>query len=274
MLGLAKVLKENPIHRGRVSLLFQPAEEDGMGAQAVMDDIEFQKHSFDFVYALHNLPSYEMHRVVVKDNEFTANVKSIIIKLNGKTSHAAEPELGFNPSMAISEILNKAAELTNNNPEADDFFLITPIYLNMGELAYGISAGYGELHFTIRSWSTDLMNAQCDALLAFVNDSCSKHNLSPAISWTQVFHANISHPLAVEKIRNAAKELNLDLFERGYPFKWGEDFGLFTQKYPGAMFGIGAGIHTPALHNPDYDFPDEIIPTAVNMFHRIIKQIL
>lgn len=57
------------------------------------------------------------------------------------------------------------------------------------------------------------------------------------------------------------------------PFKWGEDFGLFTQKYKGMMFGIGSGLDCPALHNPDYDFPDEILPTAVNVFYGIVKEI-
>jgi metal-dependent amidase/aminoacylase/carboxypeptidase family protein len=57
-----------------------------------------------------------------------------------------------------------------------------------------------------------------------------------------------------------------------YPFKWGEDFGLFTQKYKGAMFGLGAGMKTPALHNPDYDFPDEITTTGIQQFYTILKE--
>ena len=274
LLGLAKLLVENPISKGSVALLFQPAEENGMGAEAVMSDPEFQQYTFDFVFALHNLPFYNLNTIVVKNSEFTANVKSMIIKLHGKTSHAAEPELGINPSSAISRILLKAEEMTNNNPEKKDFFLVTPIFLSMGELAYGISAGYGEVHFSIRSWSTELMNEQCDVLLRYINDVSKSDGLSPEISWTQVFHANLNHPRAVEHIRKAAAKLSLEIEERAYPFKWGEDFGLFTQKFPGAMFGIGAGQNSPALHNPDYDFPDEILPNAVSMFYNIIHQIL
>jgi amidohydrolase len=274
LLGLAKLLSERPLPSGKVVLLFQPAEEDGMGAQAVVSDPVFQVHTFDFVFALHNLPGYAMHTVVVKNHEFTANVKSLIIKLHGKTSHAAEPELGWNPSSAISKILLKAEELTFNTPESKDFFLITPVFLNMGELAYGISAGYGEIHFTIRSWSTKLIDEKCDALLQYVQEVCGLDKLKPDISWTQVFQANVNDPVAVNYVRKAASLLNLDLHERGYPFKWGEDFGLFTQRFPGAMFGIGAGEDTPALHNPDYDFPDEILANSVHMFYNIIHQIV
>jgi amidohydrolase len=271
LLGLAVLLTKQAITKGKVILLFQPAEEDGMGAKAVLNDVAFKNISIDYAFALHNLPDYPLHEIVVKEQEFTGNVKSIIIKLNGKTSHAAEPEKGINPSLAIAELLQYADEITLNDPSAKDFFLVTPIHVNMGELAYGISAGYGEVHFTIRSWSTTLMEEKSNALVNFIKQIAKSHQLEPDISWTQVFAANINHPKAVENIINSAKNNNYNITERMYPFKWGEDFGLFTQQFKGAMFGLGAGLETPALHNPDYDFPDEILPTGINMFHQIIK---
>jgi len=271
LLGLAVLLSKEPITKGTILLLFQPAEENGMGAEAVIKDKTFKNINIDYVFALHNLPGYPLNQIVVKDNEFTGNVKSIIIKLNGKTAHAAEPEKGHNPSLAIAELLQYADQITLNEPAKKDFFLATPIHLNMGELAYGISAGYGEVHFTIRSWSSTLMEEKSTALVNHIEQVCKLHNLEPEISWTQVFVANINHPKAVESIRNAAKNNGFMVSERLYPFKWGEDFGLFTQKFKGAMFGVGSGIDTPSLHNPDYDFPDEILPTGINMFHQIIK---
>jgi amidohydrolase len=274
LLGLAMELSATPISSGKVFLLFQPAEENGMGAQQVLDDPLFQQHSFDLVFALHNLPGFETHDIILKSQEFNANVKSIIIRLTGKTSHAAEPEKGHNPAMAISETIQYAEQCTNNHPEQADFFLITPIHIQMGELAYGISAGYGEIHLTIRSWSTELMERQCADLEKFILDLTDKHHLIADISWTQVFYANINHPDAVEVIRRAAKSSGLCLQEIQVPFKWGEDFGLFTQQFPGAMLGLGAGLQTPALHNPDYDFPDEILPTGIAIFHQILHEIL
>lgn len=274
LLGLAQMLSEEVITRGKVLLLFQPAEENGTGAEAVLNDNAFKTERLDFVFALHNLPGYDTNVVVARDGEFTANVKSVILKMKGKTAHAAEPEQGINPSLAMAELLTYADNLTHNVLPDPDFFLMTPIHANLGDLAYGISAGYGELHFTIRSWSTDLMEKRSQEIVAVMKDICKKHQLVSDISWTQVFHANINHPDAVEMIRRAAEINNLELTERPYPFRWGEDFGLFTQKYKGAMFGIGAGTTCPALHNPDYDFPDEITPTCISMFHKIILQIL
>ncbi len=274
LLGLAKLLSEKPITRGKVLLLFQPAEENGAGAAAVLHDEEFQKETIDYVFALHNLPGYPLHEVVVKEQEFTGNVKSIILKMTGKTAHAAEPEQGHNPSMAISEIFIFANKITKNQPENSDFFLMTPVYATLGDLAYGISAGYGEVHFTIRSWSTDLMKIRSEEIVEFFQKTCKKHELHADISWTQVFHANINETKSVDLIRQSALQNGLSLTEREYPFRWGEDFGLFTQQYKGAMFGLGAGTDSPALHNPDYDYPDEITETGITMFYSIIQQIL
>lgn len=274
LLGLAKLLTEEPIVKGKVLLLFQPSEENGMGAEAVLHDEVFMHEKIDYVFALHNLPGYKTHEIVVKENEFTGNVKSIVLKMTGKTAHAAEPEKGNNPSMAIAEIFAFADKITHNKPEEPDFFLMTSVYATLGDLAYGISAGYGEVHFTIRSWDTCLMDKRSKEIVTFMEETCIKYKLVLDISWTQVFQANINHPEAVEYIRNAAKQNNFVLTERDYPFRWGEDFGVFTQSYKGAMFGLGAGTSTPALHNPDYDYPDEITESGIKMFYQIIQQIL
>lgn len=274
LLGLTKLLSEAPIEKGKVLLLFQPAEENGMGAEAILRDKVFSQEKIDYVFALHNLPGYKKHEIVVKENEFTGNVKSIILKMTGKTAHAAEPEQGDNPSMAIAEIFTYADKITHNKPEEPNFFLMTAVYATLGDMAYGISAGYGEVHFTIRSWDTDLMDQRSEEIVTFMEKTCKKYKLTPGISWTQIFKANINHPESVEFIRNAAKQNNLTLTERAYPFRWGEDFGVFTQLYKGAMFGLGAGVSTPALHNPDYDYPDEITESGIKMFYQIIQQIL
>jgi|TARA_R110000737_G_scaffold50895_2_gene71984 amidohydrolase len=272
MLGVARMLTENPIKKGKVVLLFQPAEENGMGAEAVLNDDHFQNLKFDYVFALHNIPGYPKNQIILKENIFNANVKSMIIKLKGKTAHAAEPEKGYNPGLALAEIMQYAEKITNNNPSAEDFFLITPVHMKMGDLAYGISAGEGELHLTIRSWDLKLFDEKCADLESFINNKCAEFNLKPEISWTQIFFANKNDNSANEFVRKAAKHNKFDIHEKTDPFKWGEDFGLFTQLFKGAMFGLGAGETTPALHNPDYDFPDDITSTGIRLFFQIIQE--
>jgi amidohydrolase len=274
MLGVAMLLTKKPIKNGQVVLLFQPSEENGMGAQAVLDDAEFKKLKFDFVFALHNIPGFEKNQIIIKERIFNANVKSMVIKLEGKTAHAAEPEKGYNPAIAISEILKFSKQLTFNKPDEPDFFLITPVHVKMGELAYGISAGSGEVHLTIRSWDLNLFKAKCQELESFIENICAFEKLSFRISWTQVFYANQNDDEAISYIRKAADANGFETHNMGHSFKWGEDFGLFTQRTKGAMFGLGTGKETPALHNPDYDFPDDITETGIKQFYQIIQEIL
>jgi metal-dependent amidase/aminoacylase/carboxypeptidase family protein len=77
----------------------------------------------------------------------------------------------------------------------------------------------------------------------------------------------------VEIVVQAAKENNLTIDKLGTPFKWSEDFSYFTLKYKGCMFGLGAGVNHPQLHNSDYDFPDELLKTGINVFFSIYNKI-
>jgi len=275
LLGLAERIRSSGIQKGKVHLLFQPGEENGTGAKAVIEDLkDADNKRFDYVVALHNLPGYEQKSVVVRDGAFTAYVISAVIKLNGKTSHAAEPELGHNPATVVARILTLSEQMTNNTPADEDFFLVTPVHVRMGEVAYGISAGQAEVHLTLRAWNKEELNKHSDKLIYAIRQFAEMKNIDCEIEWTHEFYANINNSEVVETLRSTANQNNYMLVESPHAFKWGEDFGLFTQRYKGAMFGIGSGKEHPALHNPDYDFPDEIIPVGVDMFYGFIDNIL
>lgn len=270
--GVAAWLAENRPENGRVLLLFQPAEENGEGAEAVLKDEKFSDINPEYVFALHNLPGFPLHQIVVKEGSFTAAVSSIVVQLKGKTSHAAEPEHGINPALAIAEILLETDKL-NVNVQADkNFTVITPVYVKMGEIAHGISAGEGELHLTVRTWTDENLNLAKSKIEAMVKRACERIGINYSTEWIQNFSANNNDVQAVNIIRKAANQNGFELFESPVPFKWGEDFGLFTQKYKGAMFGLGGGQNLPALHNPDYDFPDELLLTGIKQFIAIINE--
>ena len=269
--GLGSWISENPLKKGKVYLLFQPAEENGEGAKAVMGDTRFKDLQIDEVYALHNLPVYPIGQIVVKNNSFTSAVNSIILKLKGKTSHAAEPEKGYNPSLAVAQILEGIEAYQNNYPEKDDFRLVTPIYVTMGSQNYGISAGEAEIHLTLRSWTNEGLEELQNLVIQHASSVCSRHHLELEYHFLAHFYANINQKDCVETVRIAANNGHLVMSERSFPFKWGEDFGIFTTKFNGCMFGLGSGENQPALHNPDYDFPDSLIPTGITIFSEIIK---
>lgn len=274
LLGLAKRLSHKPIGSGKVALLFQPAEENGLGAQAVLEDPEFTPVQPDYVIALHNLPGYPMHQIVIRQGSFTAAVQSMTIKLKGKTAHAAEPEHGINPALAIAEVIKETEKLSNNNTERPDFAVVTPIHIEMGSEDYGISAGYGEVRLTIRCWTETHLSNLTENIEKIVQEITKEHLLNSEIELSHHFAANANNSGVVDIISECAHDLQLEIHHNPLPFKWGEDFGLFTQRFKGAMFGLGAGENTPALHNPDYDFPDQLIETGANIMYQIASKIL
>lgn len=274
LLGLAHWLRDHRPVKGKALLLFQPSEENGAGASAVLEDPRLSDLQLDYVFALHNLPGYPKHEILLKAGPFTAAVNSIIIKLYGKTSHAAEPENGINPALAIAEILTGSNALAVPDPERIDFALLTPVHIKMGEKAYGVSAGYGEIHLTLRTWKQASMQRLTARLQALIRQVAARYQLEVETEWSDPFHANRNDETAVELIRESARSQGISVRTLTMPIKWGEDFGLFTQRFPGALFGLGAGEQTPALHNPDYDYPDDLTPTGVNVFSGIVRRLL
>jgi len=277
---LAWLLHRSPIENGAVYLLFQPAEENGQGARSILQDPSF-KHivtshggRLDQVIALHNIPGFPLGQILIKEGNFTPAVRSIIVQYQGKTSHAAEPENGRCSAPAIAEFLQQALNMASADPNTAGFFLVSPIYMHMGEKSYGVTAGDGEIHLTIRSWENQLLDKRAHELEKLAERIGKEYGLQTQISWTEQFEANENHPDVISQIRNAAKALDLPTQQLAYPMKWGEDFGLFTRQFKGAMFGIGSGETHPALHNPDYDFPDVLIEPASNLFEQIIHDFL
>jgi len=272
--GLIFWLKEQSFSSGEVILLFQPAEENGEGAHRVLQDERFKELNTDYIFALHNIPKEPLHSIQLMEKGFSAEVQSFIVKLNGKESHAAEPENGINPALGLSEMIIAFSKLEVTKPEDENFALLTPIHINMGQKAYGISPANGELHYTMRTWSGVNMSVLKTQINTIVQGISEQYQLTYEIEWLEYFPAAANDDQSNAYISQAAKENNFQIINRPYPFKFGEDFGWFSREYKTAMFGLGAGEDTPALHNADYDFPDELLETGIAMFKSIILNIL
>ena len=144
----------------------------------------------------------------------------------------------------------------------------------MGQKAYGISPASGELHYTTRTWSSEKMTALKSEIEQIVERICNSNRLEYTVEWFEYFPASINNEECNKIVKKAAKANKMKIIERPYPFKFGEDFGWFSKRYRACMFGLGAGLETPPLHNVNYDFPDEIIGTGIDMFKTIITTII
>lgn len=271
--GLAKKISAHPPQKGKVVLLFQPAEEVEQGAYDVINHPDFITIQPDYMFALHNIPGEEKHKILIKKGSFTAASKGLTVKLYGKTSHAAEPENGINPAQAISKIIQELHQLRNRKNQFEDLILLTIIHIQLGEVAFGTSPGYAEIRITLRSFKNndmDLLSSQTEQIIKRI---AREENLKSTLKYSEVFPATVNDKECVKFIQEAARENQLSMESISKPFKWSEDFGYYTQKYKGGFFGLGAGINQAALHNPNYNFPDEIIDTGINVFFSIYHKI-
>jgi amidohydrolase len=271
LLRLAYLLKEKPIPNISISLIFQSAEENGKGArQVVNQSVLFDKNRPDYIFALHNVPGYDLSSIIIKGGVFTPSVISVKVYFYGKTSHAAEPEKGINPTFPIAEFLLKARERAEKAGPKHPIIL-APIELKIGKEAYGTSAGQGMIGLTLRSISPESLDEYKSWFQDNIIEACRIHNLDFSLKWFECFDAVHNNRKATDIIKNAVNKESLTMVTKEEPFNWGEDFGAYTKMVPGAMFGIGSGKDHAALHHPDYDFPDELIKPGSEMFYSIIK---
>jgi len=269
LVRLAQKISNNRPKKGKVVFLFQPAEEVEQGAKDIVDDCNFQKIKPDYIFALHNIPGEKKNTILVKSDSFSASSKGLIVKLLGKTSHAAEPQFGINPAIAISKIIKKLNAL--NKKMFKDFTLISIVYIKSGEIAFGISPGYAELHITLRAYENEdmkLLSIESEKIIAAIS---KEEKLNYTISYCEIFPAIVNDKECVKLVIKSADENKLEVKTMEKPFNWSEDFGYYTEKFKGGFFGLGAGVDQPALHNPNYDFPDDIIETGSNIFFSIYK---
>jgi metal-dependent amidase/aminoacylase/carboxypeptidase family protein len=155
-----------------------------------------------------------------------------------------------------------------------NYFLATPVQIRLGEKALGTSAGYAFVTYTLRAWDNSFLEEKKNEIEQRTGNIVKEQRgLDLQLTWSESFRTNRNHPDAFAIIRKAAITNRLNFNEKEEPLTWGEDFGLFTEKFKGAMFGMGAGNRWPSLHNPDYDFPDDLIEPGVKMFVSIAEEI-
>lgn len=268
--GLGEKLAAQRPANGEVVLLFQPAEETGEGARRILADPKFQQIKPDFAFALHNLPGFPLHQVVTRKGTFAAGSTGLTITLTGKTSHAAHPEAGINPALAIAQLIQILPKLTE---KLDSFALVTVIHAELGRLAFGTSAGKGSLSVTIRAFDQDDLESLIEMITQKAKKIASSEKLGCEFSFVESFAVSKNDPTAAQIAEEVMKEQALQVAEKPEPFRWSEDFGLFSQSCPSYLFGLGSGENCPQLHEPTYDFPDELIETGVRIFEGIARKV-
>jgi amidohydrolase len=274
LLGLSTMIHKHRPDIGRAILLFQPAEETGMGAANVIADPSFTQIRPDYAFAIHNLPGFERNHIVLADPVFSAGSVGMEIELTGKTSHAAEPENGINPALAVSNIIRSFNEVSSQPEIFDDFVLITIVQIILGEKAFGTSAGHALLRATLRALNERDFNSLISSAKYLAERTAKSERLKISIKTLEEFPVTANHPECTLLVKALISQNGWPAEHLEKPFRWSEDFGHFTKNCKGALVGIGSGLDHPKLHHPDYDFPDEILPMGIELLSSIYQKLL
>ncbi|PID66462.1 MAG: peptidase M20 [Gammaproteobacteria bacterium] len=272
ILQLAKAIAAKPPRRGRVVLLFQPAEETGEGANAVVADPQFSAIRCDECFALHNLPGYPLGEVIIRAGTFNCASRGMAIYLSGRTAHAAHPETGISPQLAVATLLQSFDDIPKQI-NADELRMITVVHCDMGEKVFGTTPADACLMATLRSESDVVMQQLVTACSDLVAQLAKQHHLQYHIDWADVFAASVNDERCVKEVVDAAKKTGNTVRWIDAPFRWSEDFGALSAASRGAMFAFGAGENQAQIHNPDYRFADALIQQGSDLFFEIYRQL-
>lgn len=271
--GLARVLARHRPAKGRVVLLYQPAEETGAGAAAVIADPRWGEIAPDYAFAIHNWPGVRVGRALLCAGVVNCASRGMRIRFAGRTSHASEPEKGVSPMPALAALMPGLAALSR--PESDaDFALVTITHCRMGAAAFGIAPGEGELWVTLRTRTDAGMAALVQAAEAQVRTAAEAAGLATEIDYHDIFRHCENAPEATAILVRVLDANAIAQSRDGLPERASEDFGLFGANAVSAMVFLGVGEETAPLHAPDYDFPDALIPLGTAVFVSVVEDVL
>ncbi len=272
--ALGRGLGRQRPRRGRVVLLFQPAEETGAGAAAVLADSRYEQLVPDYAFSLHNMPGIPFGRVALRPGPVNCASRGMRIVLEGRTAHASMPETGISPMAAMASLMPALTDLSEGDVSSADFTLVTVTYTVMGAPAFGVAPGQAEIWATLRTLLDSRMEALCAAAETLAHQTAKRNGLGCTISYHDVFRHCENDAEATGHLRAALDAENVPHDESGLPIRASEDFGRFGDTAKSAMLFLGAGEKHPALHNPDYDFPDDLIGVGARIFMRTVRTML
>ncbi|WP_424811099.1 amidohydrolase [Roseococcus sp. YIM B11640] len=275
LLGAAALLRDDPSWSGTVQLIFQPAEENGAGARAMIADGLFERFPMDQVFAFHNLPGLEAGTVGLRPGPILAQGGRIAITVKGHAGHAAKPHLTRDPIVAAAALVGALQSVVSRNVDPMEPAVLTIGTIHGGTVSNQIPESV-VLEGTVRSFRI----GQREEIVADIQRICG--GIGAAFGVEVTLEASRA---GLPTINSAAEaELGCEAAEAaGFPVKrdipastGGEDFAAMLQIVPGAMAWIGNGPSEPGreLHNPGYDFNDAILPVASGWLAGVAKRAL
>ena len=279
LLGAARYLAESRNFDGTAYLIFQPAEEGGGGGQVMVREGLFTRFPANQVYALHNWPGLPPGKIAVRAGPVMAATDEVQITVRGRGGHAAMPQLVVDPVVATAHIITALQTIVGRNVNPLDSAVVSIASMQTSQVgAFNVIPDEVRLVGTVRTFrpeTRDLAERRVREIVAKVADALGA---SAAISYTRGYPATVN----TDREADFAARVGEHVFGMGNvvtdpePTMGGEDFSYMLQERPGAyvFLGQGGGPHNCFLHNPGYDFNDEVIPLGAGYLAALVEEAL
>lgn len=277
LLGAAKLLSERKDFNGTVRFVFQPAEEPGKGAQAMIDDGLFERFPMDEIYGLHNMPQLPAGTIHTCKGGIMASEDNFVIHVKGRGGHASSPQNVIDPLVTGSQIVLSLQTIVARNADPCDTAVVSCTEFRTDGIHNAIPSNVWILGDT-RSFSTDTQKLIEKRMGEISRETCKMYGAECDFQYTHEFAPTYNWPecvdVAVEAAKNVVGESKVDSQCR--PLMGSEDFGRFLQKIPGCFVFIGGGtnenlLENTPLHNSFFDYNDDILVTGAEFFAELIR---
>ncbi len=281
LLAAAKHLSRHRHFDGTVYLIFQPAEEGGGGAREMIKDGLFEKFPMEAVFGAHNWPGMPVGMVGVNPGAMMASSNGFRAVIRGKGSHAALPHLGVDPVLVACQMVMAWQTILTRNKKPIDPGVISATMIHTGE-AINVVPDSAEIRGTVRTFSIEVLDLIETRMREIATGLAATFGATCEFEFTRVYPPTVNHAAETEFVRRTLAqvvgEAKVVPFE---PTMGAEDFSFFLQEKPGCYFtfGNGDGTHREGghglgpcmLHNPSYDFNDELIPVGASCWVRLAE---
>jgi hippurate hydrolase len=282
LLAAARHLSRHRNFDGTVYLVFQPAEEGGGGAREMMKDGLFEKFPMEAIFGAHNWPGLQVGQFALKSGPVMASSNEFRIRIRGKGSHAALPHNGIDPVPVACQMVQAFQTIITRNRRPVDPGVISVTMIHAGE-ATNVVPDFCDLQGTVRTFTHELIDLIEQRMRTVAEHTCAAFGAQCEFEFRRNYPPTINHAAETEFARRVLGQVvgpeNVLEYE---PTMGSEDFSFFLQGKPGCYFviGNGDGSHREGghglgpcmLHNPSYDFNDELIPLGATAWVRIAEE--
>jgi len=275
LLGAARQLGANPDFAGKVVFIFQPAEENEGGARVMIEEGLFERFPVQAVYSMHNWPGLPVGVAAVHDGPVMAAFDIFSLTLTGKGCHAAMPHLGKDALLAACQLVTQLPALISREQEVHKPAVLSVTSFNAGD-TFNVMPEVVKLRGTVRCFDMEQRARIEQRFRDAIAATASFHGLQADLDYRASYPATINtaeHAAICADVLSSllgAENVRRDLT----PSMASEDFAFMSQACPGVYIWMGNGEGSASLHNPAYDFNDELLPIGVKYWVNLVKALL